>query len=284
MKKKALNRRKLEDLVSVGPATLKDFSALGIKTVQKLAQQEARDLYNKLCKLTGVRQDPCVEDVFAAAIAQAKDPNLPHEQAKWSYWSHLRKVRPVRCEWVIAGNTLYEEYHDREWGVPVYDDKVHFEFLILEGAQAGLSWLTILKRRGEYAKAFANFDWEKVAHFGAGEIEMLLATSGIIRNRAKVEAAVNNAKRFKEIRQEFGSFNKYIWNFVGGKPLQPSRKTIKEIPPFIAEAQALSKDLQKRGFKFVGPTIMYAHMQATGLINDHTIECFRHKACHCCPL
>lgn len=137
--------RKLGDLVSVGPATLKDFALLGINTVSKLAKQEPRTLYENLSKITGIKQDPCVEDVFAAAIAQARDPDLPEEQKQWPYWSRVRKARPVRCLWVTPGNLLYEEYHDTEWGVPVHDDRKHFEFLILEGAQAGLSWLTILK-------------------------------------------------------------------------------------------------------------------------------------------
>ena len=189
----------------------------------------------------------------------------------------------IRCEWVQPGNALYEEYHDTEWGVPVHDDRKHFEFLILEGAQAGLSWLTILKRRSEYAKAFANFDWEKVADFGDKEAEKLLKESGIVRNRAKVESAINNAKCFIEVRKEFGSFDNYVWRFVDGKPLQPKRKTMKEIPTQTKESQALSKDLQKRGFRFVGPTIIYAHMQATGLINDHVMDCFRYKPCLNCP-
>jgi DNA-3-methyladenine glycosylase I len=187
-----------------------------------------------------------------------------------------------RCAWVQAGNRLYEEYHDTEWGVPVHDDRQHFEFLILEGAQAGLSWLTILKRRDEYRKAFANFDWEEVANFGTIEVEKLLKESGIVRNRAKIEATINNARQFLELRKEFGSFDNYVWKFVGGKPLQPMRKTMKEIPSQTKESQRLSKDLQKRGFKFVGPTIMYAHMQATGLINDHIVDCFRFKLCQNC--
>src|ERR1700733_3623063 len=190
-----------------------------------------------------------------------------------------RKALLIRCEWVQSGNTLYEEYHDTEWGVPVHDDRKHFEFLILEGAQAGLSWLTILKRRAEYAKAFANYDWEKVADFGVKEVEKLLKESGIVRNRAKIESAINNAERFVEIRKEFGSFDNYVWRFVEGKPLQPNRKTMKEIPSQTKESLALSKDLQKRGFRFVGPTIIYAHMQATGLINDHTVDCFRFRPC-----
>ncbi len=182
-----------------------------------------------------------------------------------------------RCAWVPPGNALYEAYHDTEWGVPVHDDQKHFEFLILEGAQAGLSWLTILKRREGYRKAFANFDPKKVAKFSEAKMAELLQDEGIIRNRLKIASAVNNAKLFLEIQAEFGSFDKYIWQFVGGKTIQNKRQSIREIPPESKESRALSADLKKRGFKFVGSTVMYAHMQATGLINDHTIDCFRYN-------
>ena len=185
------------------------------------------------------------------------------------------QVKPVqRCAWVPKDNALYEDYHDHEWGVPVHDDRIHFEFLILEGAQAGLSWETILKRRKEYAKAFADFDWEKVALYDQKKINDLLQNSGIIRNRLKVEGAVTNAKRFIEIREEFGTFDDYIWRFVGGRPKHNHFKSLKDIPAETQESQALSKDLRKRGFKFVGPTIIYAHMQAIGMVNDHTEGCF----------
>ena len=183
----------------------------------------------------------------------------------------------IRCPWVSENNPLDQDYHDKEWGVPVHDDRKHFEFLILEGAQAGLSWSTILQRRKEYAKAFANFDPEKVASYDRKKVEELLEKSGIIRNRLKVESAIVNAQQFLDIQQEFGSFDRYIWQFVDGKPLQNSWKTIKDIPASTKESQLLSKDLKKRGFKFVGPTIIYAHMQAVGLVNDHTIDCFRYK-------
>ena len=184
--------------------------------------------------------------------------------------------KQTRCTWV-SENTLFEKYHDQEWGVPVHDDRRHFEFLILEGAQAGLSWLTILKRRSAYAKAFAQFDWKKVAAYDERKIEQILTQCDIIRNRLKVESAVNNAKRFREICDEFGSFDAYVWPFVGGKPIQNRRETIKQIPAESEESRALSKDLKKRGFTFVGPTIIYAHMQATGLVNDHLVDCFRYK-------
>jgi DNA-3-methyladenine glycosylase I len=179
-----------------------------------------------------------------------------------------------RCQWVQAGNQLYETYHDTEWGIPVHDDRKHFEFLILEGAQAGLSWLTILKRREGYRRAFANFDPEKVASFDDAKIATLLICEEIIRNKLKIASSVHNAKLFLQIQKEYGSFDKYIWQFVDGKTIQNKRKTIQEVPPETKESRALSSDLKKRRFKFVGPTVMYAHMQATGLVNDHTTDCF----------
>ena len=186
-------------------------------------------------------------------------------------------MKKCRCAWVEENNELYENYHDQEWGVPVYDDRVLFEFLILEGAQAGLSWITILKRRQGYQQAFANFDPKIVSQYDEKKIEELLTNEGIVRHRLKIEATILNAKKFIEIQKEFGSFSKYLWNFVKGQALQHQRKTIKEVPATSLEAEALSKDLRKRGFKFVGPTIMYAYMQAVGLVNDHTVDCFRHR-------
>lgn len=181
-----------------------------------------------------------------------------------------------RCAWCLKFEQ-YIEYHDKEWGVPVHDDRTHFEFLILEGAQAGLSWSTILKKRDGYKKAFADFDPIKVARFSEAKLEKILLDPGIVRNRLKVFAAVNNAKRFLEVQKEFGSFDKYIWSFVKGKPIVNKWKSLKQIPPTTKESDALSKDLIKRGFKFVGSTVIYAHMQACGLINDHLVDCFRHQ-------
>ena len=175
---------------------------------------------------------------------------------------------------------LSEAYHDIEWGIPVHDDRIHFEFLILEGAQAGLSWDTILKRREGYRKAFSKFDPKKVALYDEPKIAELLVDEGIIRNKLKVSSAITNAKLFLEIQKEFGSFDKYIWQFVGNSPIQNHWKSIREIPVETKESIALSKDLKRRGFNFVGPTIMYAHMQATGLVNDHTADCFRHNEIH----
>ncbi|MEA3558335.1 MAG: DNA-3-methyladenine glycosylase I [Candidatus Thermoplasmatota archaeon] len=180
-----------------------------------------------------------------------------------------------RCEW-CEGNELYERYHDEEWGAPVHDDRSHFEFLVLESAQAGLSWLTILKRREGYRKVFDDFDPEKVAGYDREKIEALVKDPAIIRNRMKIESAVNNAGRFLEIRKEFGSFDNYIWSFVNGKPLVNKWKTLEEIPTRTELSDKVSKDLKRKGFKFIGSTIIYAHLQATGIINDHIVSCFRH--------
>jgi DNA-3-methyladenine glycosylase I len=180
-----------------------------------------------------------------------------------------------RCEWATS-DSLYIHYHDQEWGVPVYDDQLIFEFLILEGAQAGLSWLTILKKRGNYQAAFDHFNPQQVAQYDTQKIEQLLLDPGIVRNRRKVESAVNNARAFLEVQREFGSFAEYIWQFVGGKPIINTWRTMEEIPAQTDESIAMSKDLIRRGFKFVGPTICYAHMQATGMVNDHVIDCFRY--------
>jgi DNA-3-methyladenine glycosylase I len=181
-----------------------------------------------------------------------------------------------RCPWCL-GFEQYIKYHDEEWGVPVHNDRVHFEFLILEGAQAGLSWATILKKRDGYRKNFADFDPTKVAKFTEKRLEKILLDPSVVRNRLKIFAAVTNAKQFLKIQKEFGTFDNYIWQFVGGKPLVNKRKTMKEVPATTPESDALSKDLIKRGFKFVGSTVIYAHMQACGLVNDHLVECFKYK-------
>ena len=183
----------------------------------------------------------------------------------------------IRCGWVGTGKPFYEHYHDTEWGIPVHDDRHHFEMLILEGAQAGLSWETILKRRDGYRKAFKGFDPKKVARMTDAELEKLLANPDIIRNRLKVYAARKNAIAFLTIQKEFGSFDAYVWRFVNGKPIQKTRKALKDIPAHTPESDALSKDLKKRGMTFVGSTIIYAYMQATGMVNDHIVACFRYK-------
>lgn len=184
-----------------------------------------------------------------------------------------------RCPWP-GDDPLYQAYHDTEWGVPVRTDKKLFEFLILEGVQAGLSWITILRKREAYRVAYANFDWNKVALYDEKKLEELLQNPGIIRNRLKIKASVTNAKAFIRVREEFGTFSKYIWSFQDGKPIQNKRKTMKEVPAVTELAEKISKDLKKRSFTFVGPTIIYAHMQATGMVNDHITTCFRHKELH----
>ena len=181
-----------------------------------------------------------------------------------------------RCTWA-GTEPIYIKYHDTEWGVPVHDDRRLFEFLILEGAQAGLSWLTILKKRPNYIKAFDNFDPRKVAAYNPRKVKELISNAGIIRNRLKIEATIQNARSFLAVQQEFGSFDKYIWQFVGGKTLKNSWNSLAEIPAQSEASVAMSSDLKKRGFKFVGPTICHAFMQATGLVNDHTVDCYRYE-------
>jgi DNA-3-methyladenine glycosylase I len=183
---------------------------------------------------------------------------------------------PTRCAWANPQSELYLKYHDEEWGVPVFDDKVLFEFLILEGAQAGLSWETILNKREGYRKAFADFEVEVVAGFGEEQITALLLDKGIVRNKLKVRGAVTNAQQFLKVQEEFGSFSKYVWGFVGGKPIVNQWSSVSEVPATTDISDKLSKDLKKRGFKFVGSTIMYAFMQAVGMVNDHTSDCFRY--------
>lgn len=181
-----------------------------------------------------------------------------------------------RCAWAET-HSLYVEYHDREWGTPIHDDRLLFEFLVLEGAQAGLSWLTILKKRENYRRAFDGFDVERVAGYGAREVRRLLADEGIVRNRQKIEATINNARAFLAVQREKGSFDRYIWAFVSGRTVQNAWKAVREVPARSEISDTLSKDLKKRGFGFVGSTICYAHMQATGMVNDHLVSCFRHR-------
>jgi len=181
----------------------------------------------------------------------------------------------IRCGW--AKGERYIQYHDEEWGVPVHDDRTLFEFLILEGAQAGLSWSTILNKRENYRRAFDGFDPWRVAQYRPAKIKTLLGDAGIVRNKLKIASAVENAKAFLRVQEEFGSFDGYIWQFVGGKPLMNKRKSLRQVPARTPESDAMSKDLQRRGFKFVGSTICYAFMQAVGMVNDHVVDCFRYK-------
>ena len=181
-----------------------------------------------------------------------------------------------RCDWVPENDPLYTAYHDEEWGVPVHDDRILFEFLILEGFQAGLSWATVLRKRENFRRAFDNFDPEKIANYDEQKLNQLITDASIIRNRLKIQGAVRNARAFLELKETMGSFDSYIWNFVDGKPIQNSWKHMSDIPARTEVSDRLSKDLKKRGFTFVGSTICYAHMQATGMVNDHTVDCFRY--------
>ena len=191
--------------------------------------------------------------------------------------THKPDVQPKRCSWVSVDNALMREYHDREWGVPTHEDRAHFEFLILEGAQAGLSWSIVLNKREGYRRAFSQFDPEKVARYSQARIDKLTADPGIIRNRAKIMAAVRNARAFLVVQEEFGSFDAYAWQFVGGRTRQNRWSSQRAIPATTAESDAFSRDLKRRGFGFVGSTVMYAHMQAVGIVNDHLVDCFRYR-------
>jgi len=181
-----------------------------------------------------------------------------------------------RCGW-CEGDTLYEDYHDKEWGVPLFDDRLLFEFLILETFQAGLSWITVLRKREHFRKAFDSFNYQKIATYDAEKVASLLLNRGIIRNRLKIEATIKNAQAFMLVQKQYSSFSSYIWDFVSGKPIINRYKTLKQIPAHTPLAEKISKDLKQKGFKFVGPTVVYAHMQATGMVNDHLIDCYRHS-------
>jgi DNA-3-methyladenine glycosylase I len=186
-------------------------------------------------------------------------------------------LQPKRCSWVNVDDTLMREYHDREWGVPTHDDRTHFEFLVLEAAQAGLSWSIVLKKRDGYRRAFSQFDPAKVARYSAARIDRLTAEPGIIRNRLKIAAAVKNARAFLAVQKEYGSFDAYCWQFVDGRPRQNRWKSLRQIPATTAESDAFSRDLKRRGFSFVGSTVIYAHMQAVGMVNDHVLDCHRYR-------
>ena len=186
-------------------------------------------------------------------------------------------MQPKRCSWVNVDDTLMREYHDREWGVPTHDDRTHFEFLILEAAQAGLSWSIVLKKRDGYRRAFSQFDPAKVARYSAARIDKLTTDPRIVRNRIKIAAAVKNARAFLAVQKEFGSFDTYCWQFVNGRPRHNRWKSLRQIPATTAESDAFSRDLKRRGFSFVGSTVIYAHMQAVGMVNDHLVDCYRYQ-------
>ncbi|OGX34204.1 MAG: DNA-3-methyladenine glycosylase [Omnitrophica WOR_2 bacterium RIFCSPHIGHO2_02_FULL_52_10] len=187
-----------------------------------------------------------------------------------------KKTFKTRCSWADT-DALYRTYHDKEWGVQVRNDRKLFEFLVLEGAQAGLSWLTVLRKRENYRRAYDQFDPQKIANYGPKKIKVLLSDEGIIRNRLKVAASITNAQAFLKVQKEFGSFSEYMWGFVGHKPIKNKFRSVKDLPARTELSDALSKDLKRRGFKFVGSTIVYAHMQAVGMVNDHVADCFRHR-------
>jgi DNA-3-methyladenine glycosylase I len=189
----------------------------------------------------------------------------------------MAKKEIKRCPWPVEDDELYIAYHDTEWGVPLHDDKKLYEFLVLETFQAGLSWRTVLYKRENFRKAFAKFDYNKVAKFTAADVKRLMNDAGIVRNGAKIEAAINNAQRFIEVRKEFGTFAKYMWSWVDHRPIVGKLKSIKDVKPYTDEAVAWAKDLKQRGFKFMGPTVVYAHMQAVGMVNDHVVDCFRYR-------
>jgi len=216
---------------------------------------------------------PVVDD----AIVECRKSKSKTERAGIRSSAMAEIAIPHRCDWVKSGDALMLAYHDREWGVPVHDDRKHFEFLVLEGAQAGLSWSTILNRREGYRRAFSDFDPGKVARYTPARVEKLLGDAGIIRNRLKIESTVKNARAFLKVQDEFGSFDAYCWPFVGGEPRRNRRKAMKDIPATSPESDAWSQDLKRRGFGFVGSTIIYAHMQAVGMVNDHIVNCFRYR-------
>ena len=188
----------------------------------------------------------------------------------------MAKTQPKRCSWVNVDQVVMCEYHDREWGVPAHDDRHLFAMLNLEGAQAGLSWITILRKRDHYRRAFANWDAAKIARFGQKDVARLMADAGIVRNRLKIHAVISNAMAFLKVQEEFGTFDRYLWQFVDGAPIQNRRHAMRNVPPRSAESDAMSRDLKQRGFRFVGSTICYAFMQAVGMVNDHLVTCFRH--------
>lgn len=261
-------------LRNLGPASLRWLSAIGVNTRRDLEMIGAVDAY-AILRSHGYKASLNLVYAIEGALRDCDWKRLPAKR-KTQLKMAVADARKPRCAWP-ASDPLMRRYHDEEWGVPVHDDRKHFEFLILEGAQAGLSWRTVLHKREGYRKAFANFDPRRVARFDARKVKTLIKNAGIIRNRLKIESAISNARAFLEIQKEFGSFDRYVWRFVGGRPIVNCWKTMRELPASTAESDALSADLKKRGFRFVGSTIIYAHMQATGMVNDHTVSCYRHR-------
>ena len=266
--------KKLTELNNLGPVSAGWLNAVGVRTLADLAGLGAIEAY-RILKSHGYPATLNLVYAIEGALCRRDWRALP-PALKRELRAAAADVAKPRCTWSQAG-ALYRRYHDEEWGVPVRDDRKHFEFLILEGAQAGLSWITILKKREAYRKAFAHFDARRVASFGARDVKRLLNDSGIVRNRLKIEAAIGNARAFLAVQKEFGSFDNYVWRFVGGRPIVNRFASLKDLPVTTAESDALSKDLKARSFGFVGSTIIYAHMQAVGMVNDHLLSCFRHR-------
>jgi DNA-3-methyladenine glycosylase I len=265
----------LDQLLNLGPASTRWLNAIGVHSRRDLEQLGAVDAYAML-KANGYKASLNLVYAIEGALTGRDWKRLPAQRKAQLKAAAASAVKP-RCAWP-ANDPLMRHYHDEEWGVPVHDDRLHFEFLILEGAQAGLSWRTVLYKRAAYRAAFANFDPRRVARFDARKVKALMKNAGIIRNRLKIESTISNARAFLAVQKEFGSFDRYVWQFVGGRPIVNRWTTLRQIPARTPESDALSADLKKRGFRFVGSTIIYAHMQATGLVNDHMVHCYRHRA------
>jgi DNA-3-methyladenine glycosylase I len=270
-----MTRPTLADLRNLGPATARWLAAIGVHTRRDLERLGAVEAY-ALLKGHGYRASLNLVYAIHGALNDRDWRRLPGGERRRLAAAAADAVRP-RCAWP-AGDPLMRRYHDEEWGVPVHDERKHFEFLVLEGAQAGLSWRTVLHKRAAYREAFAGFDPARVARFDARRVARLLTNPGIIRNRLKLEATVTNARAFLAVQQEFGGFDRYVWRFVGGRPIVNRWTELRQLPARSPESDALSADLKRRGFRFVGSTIVYAHMQATGLVNDHLTHCFRYRA------
>ena len=263
----------LTALQNLGPASTRWLNAIGVHTRRDLEKLGAVDAY-RILRAHGYNATLNLVYAIEGALRDRDWKRLPAKRK--AQLKAAAAVKP-RCAWP-ANDPHMLRYHDEEWGVPVHDDRKHFEFLILEGAQAGLSWRTVLHKRAAYRAAFAGFDPRRVARFDARKVKTLLKNAGIIRNRLKIASAIGNARAFLAVQKEFGSFDRYVWQFVGGRPIVNRWRTLRQIPARTPESDALSADLKKRGFRFVGSTIVYAHMQATGLVNDHLMHCYRHRA------
>ena len=264
----------IDQLPNLGPTSARWLNAIGVSTRRDLEKLGAVDAY-ALLKAHGYKASLNLVYAIEGALTGRDWNRLPAKRKAQLKAAAADTVKP-RCAWP-ARDPLMLRYHDQEWGVPVHDDRKHFEFLILEGAQAGLSWRTVLHKRAAYRIAFAGFDPRRVARFDARKVKTLMLNAGIIRNRLKIESAISNARAFLAVQKEFGSFDRYVWQFVGGRPIVNRWTTLRELPARTSESDALSADLKKRGFRFVGSTIVYAHMQATGMVNDHVRHCYRHR-------